>query len=182
MNACCSRPIDDIAADRHKPDGQCCLVGEATPAPALAECPVSKTSSRKVQRPTVEHLVRPDRAQIIHDVQYYYCTDPNCPVVYFSPQVAQHITTDDLSVKVLAKDAGDDVNVCYCFDWTRRRLREEMERTGGSTASRQIAVEVKAGRCSCDVKNPKGKCCLGDVNAYVKSLVSGDAAAYHRTF
>jgi len=27
---------------------------------------------------------------------------------------------------------------------------------------------VKAGRCACEVKNPSGACCLGEVNKAVK--------------
>jgi len=34
---------------------------------------------------------------------------------------------------------------------------------GKSTVARRIMVEVEAGRCACEVKNPSGKCCLGDV-------------------
>ncbi len=28
---------------------------------------------------------------------------------------------------------------------------------------------LQAGNCACDIKNPKGECCLGDVNSYVKA-------------
>ncbi|MGH7454108.1 MAG: hypothetical protein ACRENG_22335, partial [bacterium] len=73
--------------------------------------------------------------------------------------------------KVFAKDRGDEVPACYCFDWTRRRIKNEIENTGKSTASMQIAKEVKAGNCACDIKNPKGECCLGDVNLVVKDAL-----------
>jgi hypothetical protein len=83
-----------------------------------------------------------------------------------------YFTVDDVNVKVLAKDKGDDVNVCYCFDWTRGRIQDEINKTGKSTASLQIAKEVKVGNCACDIKNPKGECCLGDVNGFVKQVVT----------
>lgn len=145
---------------------------EHTSAPARAKCPVSATSSRKVQRITVEHLLKPDKASSIQNVQYYYCTAPDCNVVYFSNEDVPYFTVEDLRVKVLAKDRGDDVNVCYCFEWTRGRIRNEIEQTGKSTASLQIAKEVKAATCLCDIKNPKGECCLGDVNSFVKEVLS----------
>lgn len=170
MNSCCVNPIEVIAEDKHKPDKQCCLVTDATPAPARAECPISKVLSRKVQKRTLEYLLKPEKVGAIENVQYYYCTDPNCKVVYFSNTTVRYFTVDDVSVKVLSKDKGDDVNVCYCFNWTRARIKEELARTGGSTASLQIAKEVKAGNCACDVKNPKGECCLGDVNRYVDTV------------
>jgi hypothetical protein len=171
MNSCCALPVEVIAADEHKSGDACCLVREKSPAPAKAECPISKTSSRKVQRRTLEHLLKPDRVGSIQNVQYYYCTEQTCKVVYFSNQSVPYFTVDDVNVKVFAKDKGDDVNVCYCFDWTRGRIKEQIAQTGKSTASLEIAKEVKASKCACDIKNPKGECCLGDVNSVVKGLM-----------
>ena len=172
MNSCCSLPIEVIAADQHKEGDTCCLVTEKTLAPPRAECPVSHTSSRKVQGRTLQHLLRPERVSLIRNVQYYYCTEPTCEVVYFSNEGAPHFTRDDLQVKVFAKDSGGDVNVCYCFDWTRARIRQEIAETGKSTAPLEIAQKIKAGLCACDIKNPKGECCLGDVNAVVKGAIT----------
>ncbi|MDE3056735.1 MAG: (2Fe-2S)-binding protein [Bacteroidota bacterium] len=173
---CCSLPVEVIAADQHKSNDECCLVTEKTSAPARAECPVSKTSSRKVQRRTLEHLLKPEKISEIRNVQYYYCTEPDCKVVYFSNEQAPFFSVEDVAVKVFSKDKGDDVNTCYCFDWTRGRIKDDIERTGKSTASLQIAREVKAGNCLCDIKNPKGECCLGEVNAVVKEILLGKKA------
>jgi hypothetical protein len=154
--------------DKHKLGEDCCLVTERTLAPARAGCPVSHTLSRKVQHRTVEHMLKPGKAASLTSAQYYYCTDPSCDVVYFSNESVPYFTVEDVAVKVLSKDKSDEVNVCYCFDWTRARIKEELVRTGKSTASLQIAKEVEAGNCACDIKNPKGECCLGDVNSVVK--------------
>ncbi len=170
MNSCCVQPIEVIAEDKHKGDDQCCLVTDTTPAPRRAECQISRTLSKKVQKRTVEHLLKPEKIGSIQNVQYYYCTDLNCKVVYFSNENIPYFTTEDIRVKVFTKDKGEDVNVCYCFDWTRGRIKQELVSTGKSTASQQIAKEVKAGNCACDIKNPKGECCLGDVNSIVKSI------------
>ena len=169
MNSCCTLPVEVIAADQHKSGNACCLVTEKTPAPAKAECPVSKTLSRKVHRRTLEHLLKADSIQ---NMQYYYCTDPGCRVVFFSDKNVPYFTVDDVKVKVFDKDRGDDVNVCYCFNWTRGRIQDEFNQTGKSTASLQIAQQIKAGNCACDIKNPKGECCLGDVNTIVKQVTS----------
>ncbi|MEX1137758.1 MAG: (2Fe-2S)-binding protein [Bacteroidota bacterium] len=170
MNSCCTLPVEVIAADEHKKGDECCLVTEHTPAPAKAECPVTKTMSRKVQRRTVEHLLKPQASQKLRDVQYYYCTDEACDVVYFSNEEAPTVSVGDVNVKVFTKDQGDDVNVCYCFTWTRGRIKNQIAELGKSTAAIEIAREVKAGRCECDVKNPKGECCLGDVNRVVREF------------
>jgi hypothetical protein len=35
-----------------------------------------------------------------------------------------------------------------------------------------ITQEVKAGRCACEVKNPAGSCCLGDVARVLQAAVT----------
>jgi len=175
MNSCCKLPVEQIAMDKHKSGENCCLMTDMTSAPARAECPVSKMPSRKVQKRTVEHLLRPEKVSLIHDAQYYYCADPGCTVVYFSNESVPYFTVEDVAVKVLSKDRGDDVKVCYCFDWTRARIKEELAQSGESTASLKIAEEIKAGNCACDIKNPKGECCLGDVFQVVKETISSES-------
>lgn len=172
MNSCCTLPLDVIATDKHKNGDECCLVTDHTSAPARAECPVSHTPSRKVQRKTMEHLLKPDKLAEVRNVQYYYCANPVCDVVYFSTENVHSFLVDDVKVGVFAKDKDDLTNVCYCFDWTRRRIKDQIKETGQSTAAMEIAREVKAGRCQCDIKNPKGECCLGDVNAVVKEAMT----------
>lgn len=170
MLECCDVPLEKIMANEHKPGGVCCLVTEVTDAPLRADCPQSKTSSRKIQRRTVEHLIKPELVGSISNSQYYYCDDANCTVVYFSQDGSGTFTRSDLQVAVFAKDPGKDVNVCYCYDWTRGRIEEEIEETGTSTVSRVVAEKMKADSCECDIKNPKGTCCLGDINRYVATL------------
>lgn len=169
MNSCCTQPLDVIAADKHHDEESCCLITEKTPAPAKAACPLSGTLSRKVQHRTLEHLLKPEKLGSLQNVQYYYCQESTCHVVYFSNEEVPFFTSHDVAVKVFVKDQGDEVPVCYCFNWTRARIKQEIIETGESTASLEIAREIKAGTCACDIKNPKGECCLGDVNAFVKA-------------
>ena len=56
-----------------------------------------------------------------------------CPVVYFSEQ-GQTYTSDDLKVPVFQKGSGEQVPLCYCFGWSLRRIREEIEQFGASSA------------------------------------------------
>ncbi|MFN4257560.1 MAG: putative iron-sulfur cluster-binding metallochaperone [Saprospiraceae bacterium] len=144
---------------------------DRTSAPARAACPECKTLSRKIQRRTVEHLLQPGRSAALREVQYYFCREPACRVVYFSNEEnAPFFTTDEVTVKVFAKEQGEDVPVCYCFNWTGARIKQEIRATGESTAAVDIARQIKAGNCACDLKNPKGECCLGDVRALVREL------------
>jgi len=150
-------------------DGQFSFVLENAPL-RQASCPRSNTLSRQVHRRTLEHLLKPEKIEAVQHGHYYYCTEQHCEVVYFSVEFDSAFTVDDLAVKVFAKDQSDDVPVCYCFGWTRERIKKQMVETGKSTALAEISREVKAGTCACDVKNPKGDCCLGDVNSCIASL------------
>jgi hypothetical protein len=96
--------------------------------------------------------------------QYYFCEAPDCDVVYFSvdPQ-APIFRRADLLVRVGVKEESDPVPVCYCFGFTRKDIENEIAATGRSTMADRITAEVKAGNCACEVKNPSGKCCLGNV-------------------
>lgn len=141
-------------------------------APAKSACPLSGTLSMKVFHETLENLIVDDKQHLISkDVQYYYCSEPDCLVVYFSKGEAPVFEKSDLTVKVFCKDDQEDVHVCYCFDWTRKRIRDQIETTGSSTAFNEITEEVSACNCECEIQNPKGACCLGDVQNFMKENI-----------
>ena len=99
------------------------------------------------------------------DTQYYFCeAEDCCDIVYFAlePQ-ALIFRRGDLLVRVGAKETADPIPVCYYFGFNRKDIEEDITKTGRSTVAEQITVEIKMGRCACEVKNPSGKCCLGSV-------------------
>ena len=107
------------------------------------------------------------------DTQYYFCSSPGCDVVYFPVDAeAPSFLRADLTVRVGAKETEDPLPVCYCFGFSRRDIGDEIQRTGKSTVAERITAEVEAGRCACEVKNPSGKCCLGDIVRTVRDILS----------
>ncbi len=117
----------------------CHVVAKNIEAPIKAECPTSGTPPKKVPNETLENLVVQDKRYLIsEEIQYYYCNATDCPVIYFSNEEAPVFEKSDLSVKVFSKDRSKDVNVCYCFDWTRKRITDQIETTGSSTAFYEI--------------------------------------------
>jgi hypothetical protein len=71
-------------------------------------------------------------------------------------------------MRVGAKEESDTIPVCYCFGFTRKDIEDEIAETGRSTVADRITAEVVAGRCACEVKNPSGKCCLGNVTRIIQ--------------
>jgi Zinc binding domain/BFD-like [2Fe-2S] binding domain len=147
----------------------CCSVnGKPAAAPSVMVCPVNGARSKQVDMLTVRSLVR--RLPLgMANAQYYFCEAPQCDVVYFpsSPQ-APIFRRADLLVRVGGKETRDPIPVCYCFGFTRKDIEDEVAQTGHSTISDRITAEVKAGNCACEVKNPSGKCCLGNVTRVVQ--------------
>lgn len=132
-------------------------------------CPVCGTSGRAVQVITVKSLLIPEAlATLEPDLPYWFCPDPRCDVVYFNETGTYR--TDQVKVAVFQKDAGEGVSVCYCFGWTRKRIRTELLETGRSTAVDTISGHLRAGRCGCEVNNPQGSCCLGNVRSVIQSF------------
>jgi hypothetical protein len=84
---------------------------------------------------------------------YRFCPSGHCQVVYFS-HGGQIFTTTDLKVPVYQKAPGAEVPICYCFEWTWQRLREEIQQQPTSSAISSIRTQIKAKRCGCEVRNP----------------------------
>jgi hypothetical protein len=103
------------------------------------------------------------------DEAYRFCPDPACSVVYYGDSGICFIA-NDLRELVTVKASGDARPLCYCFGFKEGDAREEIARTGCTTIPAQISQLTKTGMCACEVRNPAGVCCLGQVNKAVKRL------------
>ncbi len=139
-------------------------------------CPVTARPGKPVAPLTVRSLVREERLAEIEGRDWFFCDQPDCGVVYFT---RDGVTVDRgaLKVRVGLKEKEPPRTVCYCFGHTVESIREEIEGTGRSTVAASIRERVEAGECSCEVLNPKGTCCLGDVHKAVREASSAIATA-----
>ncbi len=101
---------------------------------------------------------------------YWFCRTETCPVVYFSADGGQTFGQENVRAVVYQKKPhGADTPICYCFQHTAEDIR------AASVESRlEIVADIEAGiqadQCACDLRNPQGSCCLGNVNALLKEL------------
>ena len=100
---------------------------------------------------------------------YRFCPAPSCAAVYFDEH-GRVFNTADIRVPIWQKQSFGDRVVCYCFGENERAIREEIERHGRSDAVERVRAHIAAKRCACDIRNPRGACCLGDVIAAVKRV------------
>ena len=154
-------------------ESDCCsLNAKIETAPAVMACPGNGGRCKEVDMLTVKSLVRKLPLEI-PNTQYYFCDSPDCEVVYFPlDSEAPSFRRGDLRVRVGAKEIEEPLPICYCFGFTRQDIWDEIRRTGDSTVAERIATEVEAGRCACEVRNPSGKCCLGDITRAAKDRLS----------
>lgn len=111
---------------------------------------------------TVKALLCETALRTIDGGPYRFCADPTCAVVYFHDE-AHVFNTADLRVPVWQKQPAGARRICYCFDENEAAMAREFAETGRCDATLRVRNHVAAGRCACEVRNPRGACCLGDV-------------------
>lgn len=151
--------------NRPVPRSRAVAADTAAPTPVTDpndRCPSSSTRGKRVRVITLKALLRPEAlARLDPRAEHRVCADPGCEIVYFAD--AQAFARADLKVPVYRKDPGAAVPVCYCFGVTRADVAREAEAGRSGRLAETVAGHVRANRCGCEVNNPQGSCCLGDL-------------------
>lgn len=140
--------------------------GPVTPADSGdSRCPASGFEGRSVDWTTVASLTT---GPVPAKQGFRLCRDPDCEVVYYGSAGAVLITSD-LNVQPGFKNGSDGL-VCYCFLHHKADISRQLSETGKTDVFESIKGEVQAGNCACEVRNPSGKCCLGEVQEAIRGL------------
>jgi hypothetical protein len=143
-------------------------MSKETPQNACNQC---GETGRAVSRQMVVHHVKSEKLSSITDEEYKFCSSPNCAVVYYAAS-GQIYTVDDVRESVTSKTTGDARPLCYCFGFTEGFARQEIAQTGESSVFKQVSQFIKEKLCVCEIRNPSGVCCLGEINKTLKRLAS----------
>ena len=154
-------------------DREACCNSKIAKQGLLSQCNECGKTGKPVKRITLEHLLKEDRVSSIRNVQYFFCPSPSYNLVYFSEDGDTFYKTD-LTVKVGLKETEEPIPVCYCFGYTRGMILGDFLKNGRSTIREEIEKNVKEGRCRCEITNPEGKCCLGNVAQVLTSIACND--------
>src|SRR5215471_16136402 len=150
---------------------ECCSVMAEAPCAVsrreVTVCPGCSTKAKPIATITVKSLVR-DHMQVSAEDTFWLCRAPSCDVVYFSDNGI--FRKSDLKVRVGFKEQEDPIPLCYCFDYTRSDITRDLSLNGEADIPKKVKAEVHRGFCACEVKNPSGACCLGDLNRIVKEF------------
>ncbi len=135
-------------------------------------CPTCGAQGKAVDARTLKALLAVPLTEI-RSVDYLFCRTTGCPTVYFTADGESRFTENSLRERVHQKrPEDDDVFVCYCFRHTPGSIRAELDQTGGTDVIEAVTAGIRAGKCACDIRNPQGSCCLGNVRAVVERLAT----------
>lgn len=135
-----------------------------------ATCPACKQVGRPVGDATVRAMLDPEKARSLLSVPLRFCRTSSCDVLYYGTD-GRNARKQDARVRVGLKETEDPIPLCYCFGFGRADVEREIARTGYCTIPERINAEIRAGRCECEIKNPSGGCCLGEVGAAVTAAL-----------
>lgn len=162
-----AKKADSIACsiDIQNNEHNCC-----TPQPkGKVACPKCDEKAKGVLGKTLQHLLIEEAKENLSCFDgFYYCKTPSCEVVYFRDN--EILTQKDMSVVVGLKKDANPATVCYCFLWTKEKITKEVGTKGNSSALDDIKHKMETIGCSCEILNPSGTCCLGDVAKAIKEV------------
>ena len=130
-----------------------------------SSCPASGFEGKPVDWTTVAALVK---GRVPPKQEFRLCRDAECDVVYYGSE-GTVLSAGQLNVQPGFK-YGRGGLVCYCFLHTEAEIEGQLREGGKSDVFESIKSEVEAGNCACEVRNPSGKCCLGEVQTATRSL------------
>lgn len=129
--------------------------------PGRYRCPGNGVEYSAVSVRTILHHIKQAWAWQPTAKRYFFCEDPACDIVYFGDDDTT-ILKSQLRTRVGVKESTDDGLLCYCFGVSKADYRRD-------PAVRDfVTAQTKAGLCSCEARNPSGRCCLKD---FAKPLV-----------
>ena len=139
------------------------------PTVMIGTCPACGMRGQKVDLETVKAMLSVSLRGLDPSTPYHFCRNAECEVVYFAGQ--ERLTTDEVRVPVHQKHPeSQNVPVCYCFRHTPGSIRAEWLAIGMSTVVADVTAGIQAGQCACEIRNPQGACCLGNVRKVVKRI------------
>jgi hypothetical protein len=133
-------------------------------------CPLCREQGKSVEGQTVKATISVSLREVGEGADYYFCRTKSCPAVYFDDAGKRTFSVDQIRVTVYQKESHNpDVMICYCFRHTVGEIKK------GSIGRRQEIIDdintgIKSGQCACDLRNPQGSCCLGNIRSLIRTL------------
>ncbi|MDR9436531.1 MAG: hypothetical protein RI563_06600 [Thiohalophilus sp.] len=128
-----------------------------TPSARRYVCPRNGKRYSAVSTTTLLHHLQHPWLWDLSERRYYFCSDPDCPVIYFADDDSV-IEQAELRTPVGLKDPSDEALICHCFGVTRAQASDPSVKVF-------VQQQTREGTCACQIRNPAGRCCLTDFPA-----------------
>jgi hypothetical protein len=156
----------------------CCQL-RVEPDVARCVCPSCGRPGRAVEEITLRALLKPEALSRRSESEHRFCPTPTCPIVYFGKD--ETFARAEVGAPVFQKETGSSRIVCHCLAIEEDTIRAEVAGRGTSASAERIRALVEAGACACEVRNPQGTCCLGNVASVVADTGKGPRRALPKT-
>ena len=147
----------------------CCDSRTGSATAARATCCDCGSKGLAVDLVTARALLTEVALRRLTSAPLHFCQEPTCSAVYFTTD-GQVYSGADLRVPVWQKEPAGRRRICYCFDENEESMLRELVETGRCGAVQRVRDHIGADRCACEVRNPRGTCCLGDLIKAVARL------------
>jgi bacterioferritin-associated ferredoxin len=127
-------------------------------------CPSCGQKGQPVKKITVQSILKPGKCKQLEENDFWVCENPDCSVLYYSSS-GQTYLVEDARVRVGFKVKEDPIPVCYCHGVTKKDILANWEKT--RSFSELLNILGITGECQCEIKNPKGRCCVDDIRKIV---------------
>lgn len=170
--------MSDECCNRDEAGSSTCAVRVPQPnaRQGSAGCPACTVLGKPVETQTVKALLSVSLREVQREA-YRFCRTPTCPVVYYTEDRTATFAVDQVRERVYQKEpANPEVFVCYCFRHTVRDVAD------AGTEDMNMLIQdirrgIQAGQCACDLRNPQGSCCLGNVRGLITQFEATGASA-----
>ncbi len=131
-------------------------------------CKICGNPGSKVSGITIENMIINKGLVSSNYEEFYFCKTSDCDIVYFSNIRDIYIEKKDIKVRVGIKENKPPIPVCYCFNITREDIISDIKENKSRSLIKFVENKINNGECSCEIKNPSGKCCLNEIKRIYK--------------
>lgn len=148
----------------------CCRISPGDTLSDRSICTACGQKGKPVSALTIRSLTRRHWPHYAEITDGYFCTNPNDSTVYYFPTLDLTVDKEHVVDRVGIKETEEPIYVCYCFRHTKQGIESDFMEHSRSMIEENVREKVSGKLCSCEVTNPSGQCCLGDIRKTYKRL------------
>lgn len=148
----------------------CCSVPQVEKISTDTKCPTCDQEGKQVELLTIRSMTRRDFPHYGELTKGFLCLNPDDSTVYYFSNLGFTISQSDVVTDIGFKTNSNTKTICYCFRHTKQEIIDDYLINNESNIEMDVRKKVKEKLCTCEVSNPKGKCCLGDIRTVIKGV------------